>query len=273
MKSRPYVRKVNQKLFIKRIRSFWQKQGFYIILFLCVCAMGTAIFIKQIGGSAEEQADIAKQSADERVDDELTYDSNQAAAVSENNGEGLEDDGTIPGGIYFIEDDMPIDGMNESETEKADAAAENAPDEESVTAGLEGDVVLPIAEGEVIKPFAQDTLLYSQTLGDYRTHSGIDLAGPIESKVLAFLPGTVEAIEVDELWGMRVIINHGKGLKSIYANLSESVAVKEGQYVLSGDAIGYIGHTAAIEAAEPSHLHFEVQMNNTPMDPMKYFNQ
>ena len=65
-------------------------------------------------------------------------------------------------------------------------------------------------------------------------------------------------------------VDHGAGLKSVYANLDEAVDVDEGDPVEAGTVIGTVGTTAIAESAGPSHLHFALKEYGVAVDPMNY---
>lgn len=102
--------------------------------------------------------------------------------------------------------------------------------------------------------------------GDRRLHTGIDLGSAVGTSIHAAGNGTVILAGNWGGYGRTVVIDHGGGLSSLYAHQS-SIAVREGQSVLAGDVIGYIGCTGFCTGP---HLHFEVREVGAPVDPMHY---
>jgi len=131
---------------------------------------------------------------------------------------------------------------------------------------------MPVA-GDVMKPFSNDILVYSQTMNDYRVHNGVDLTCAVGTPVKAFTDGIVSQIYEDPLMGQTIVIDHGENTKSIYQNLSaefpSNIAV--GTEVSEGQVIAGVGETILIECAEEPHLHFEVMVGENHVDPMTYF--
>jgi murein DD-endopeptidase MepM/ murein hydrolase activator NlpD len=125
-------------------------------------------------------------------------------------------------------------------------------------------------KGEIISGYSLEVLAYDPTMGDWRTHSGVDIAAELGTPVLAFSAGTVESVAQDDLMGMKVTISHANGVKSIYANLAAKPSVKAGDKVETGTVIGAVGNTAIAESSRPSHLHFEVSKDGVPVDPQDY---
>lgn len=127
----------------------------------------------------------------------------------------------------------------------------------------------PVA-GEIIKGHSEDTLVFSQTMGDYRVHMGIDIAADQGTEVVSFSDGVVAAIDEDYFYGMTVAITHDNGVISYYKNLDKALAenIIVGSEVLAGQAIGKVGSTARIEASDQSHLHFELVVNGEQVNPV-----
>jgi murein DD-endopeptidase MepM/ murein hydrolase activator NlpD len=99
-----------------------------------------------------------------------------------------------------------------------------------------------------------------------RMHEGIDIWAPEGTPIHAAGGGTVSWAGPRNGYGNAVFISHGNGVVTVYAHQSK-VGVAVGQHVGTGDVIGYIGHTGL--AAGP-HLHFEVRINGTAYDPLKF---
>ena len=124
--------------------------------------------------------------------------------------------------------------------------------------------------GRVLADFSVEALAYDVTMGDWRTHAGLDLAADVGAKVKAAAAGTVSSVEDDDLMGTTVTIDHGNGLVSVYANLAGTPTVVEGDTVMTGDIIGAVGATAAAESRQGNHLHFAMTKDGEPVDPRDY---
>lgn len=128
-------------------------------------------------------------------------------------------------------------------------------------------------EGEIVKDFARDSLLYSETLGEWTVHNGIDLKADRTTVVKSAEEGKILAIKNDPRYGLTVIIEHQDGFKTIYSNLLTSEFVKEGEEIEKGQSIGTVGNSASFEIADEAHLHFEMMLNNEYVDPKIYLKQ
>ncbi len=134
------------------------------------------------------------------------------------------------------------------------------------------DYILPV-DGTIDVGFSGDTPVYSKTLADWRTHTGIDYTVALGTEVKAINDGVVEKIETDDLMGVTVSIRHPDGNVSIYANLDKSVSLKKDQLISCGDTVGKVGKTAIIEIAQEPHLHFEVTSDGKPIDPLTLYDK
>ena len=127
---------------------------------------------------------------------------------------------------------------------------------------LNGKMMWPV-DGKVSSPF-----------GRWRgkhMHQGIDIPMPQGTPIRAANTGVVTRTGNNSTMGFRgygnfILMDHGSGVHTFYAHCS-SVAVREGQRIMQGQIIGYVGSTGRSTA---NHLHFEVRVNDTKVDPMPY---
>ena len=125
-------------------------------------------------------------------------------------------------------------------------------------------------EGEVIKEYAKDKLVYSNTLGEWIVHDGIDIKANKTTVVKASAEGTVKSIKNDPRYGLTVIIEHSNEFTSVYSNLLTAEFVVEGEKVKQGQTIGTVGTTATFEISDEPHLHFEIRKDGNSLDPTLY---
>ena len=110
--------------------------------------------------------------------------------------------------------------------------------------------------GERIDPFN----------GEGAFHSGVDIGTSYGSPIIAPADGVVTFTEVLGGYGKAIMIDHGDGISTRYGHLS-GFAVAAGQHVRRGDVIGYVGESGR---STGPHLHYEVRINDVPVNPYKY---
>ena len=125
-------------------------------------------------------------------------------------------------------------------------------------------------EGEVVREYAKDNLIYSNTLAEWTTHLGIDIKAEKTTIVNSAEEGTIKSIKNDPRYGLTIVIEHADGFQTIYSNLLTSEYVVEGEKVEKGQAIGTVGNTGVFEIADEPHLHFEILKDSLQVDPSIY---
>lgn len=125
-------------------------------------------------------------------------------------------------------------------------------------------------EGEIVKDFAQDNLIYSNTLEEWTTHTGIDIKADKTTVVKSAEAGMVKTIKNDPRYGLTIVIEHENGFQTVYSNLLTSEFVVEGENVEKGQSLGTVGNTAAFEIADEPHIHFEILKDSVQVDPKLY---
>ena len=125
-------------------------------------------------------------------------------------------------------------------------------------------------EGEIISEFAQENLIYSETLKEWITHPGIDIKADKTSVIKASADGIISSIVNDPRYGLTVVITHSEGYETVYSNLLTAEFVVEGEEVKQGQTIGTVGNTASFESNMEPHLHFEILQNGNYLDPNIY---
>jgi murein DD-endopeptidase MepM/ murein hydrolase activator NlpD len=99
-------------------------------------------------------------------------------------------------------------------------------------------------------------------------HQGLDIDAPKGSPARAAAGGRVVRSGFESLYGNLVVVDHGNGYRTVYAHLAER-AVAEGDTVQRGDLIGKVGETGRTTGP---HLHYEVQVNGLPVNPVRFLN-
>lgn len=126
--------------------------------------------------------------------------------------------------------------------------------------------------GTIMKGHSHDTPVFSDTLEEWRVHSGIDISTENSAEVFAAADGIVSAMYDHALLGRTVEISHSHNIKTVYSNLTveDAAFIKVGDEVKRGDRIGTVGDTSISELADEPHLHFEVKLEDTAVNPLDY---
>lgn len=231
----------------QRVGDFIVGKGFYIVLFLCVATMGASGYylISAIdhasdpGQTVTGQAQVVVPDPDQQPD-------------------------------AAIQPEVPPASKPQPEKPMSSAQITQPKQDQTPASVPQRPVYTWPVKGEVISDFSLEVLAYDQTMGDWRTHSGVDIAAEQGTRVLAMSSGAVTRVYEDDLMGTTVVIDHGEGLVSRYHNLTSRPAVHEGDQVVTGTVIGAVGDTAIVEVGRPSHLHLEVLLDQRSVDPLDY---
>lgn len=129
--------------------------------------------------------------------------------------------------------------------------------------------------GTVTQKHVTDDLIYSETMGDWRTHPGLDIAAALGDTVSASAAGTVKEVWEDAWMGTCVSIEHEGDVITVYKNLDPTLAegITAGAAVQSGQKIGIVGESALCELADEPHLHFEMTVGGKVVDPLAHLSE
>ena len=235
-----------------RFRKFFQEKGYYIVLLLCILAVGISGYIFVSGAVSEKKA-LNEQTLSVATSAEIPEDKPSSSSTSGK---------TQSGGSTQTQ--KPASASSGS----ADAADASAQEPVAETLSVR---VWPVS-GERIAPYSMQELSFNQTTQDWRTHDGIDIAAEVGTQVIAACSGVVTAVRDDDMMGTLVTITHDDGYETTYANLRSSPGVGEGQYVSAGEVIGAVGSSSIAEFSMPAHLHFSVSKDGVPCDPAEFLN-
>ena len=167
-------------------------------------------------------------------------------------------------GYIAEEDETAETASKNNDNETANTKAEN---QEETTKEIS--FAMPV-DGEIVRGFAKDSLVYSETLQEWIVHQAIDIKANSRDVVKAAADGTVLAIKSDPRYGLTVIIEHDGGFKTVYSNLLTAEFVVEGEQVKQGQTLGTVGSSATFEIADEPHLHFEMLKDSEYVDPTIY---
>ena len=161
-----------------------------------------------------------------------------------------------------------VSKINEEKNEKKEKNDKNDKND-NVEKKVELEFVKPV-DGEIIKEFSKDNLIYSKTLDEWTIHTGIDIKADKTTVVKSAEKGIVKTIKNDPRYGLTIVVEHENGFQTVYANLLTSEFVVENEKVEKGQSLGTVGNTGAFEIADEPHLHFEIIKDSDRVDPKIY---
>ena len=241
---------MNSKNAADWLESFFTGKGFYIVLVLCAAVIGASAWMLAVGDKPLTETAVEVVNTDPapyRKEDTVIAPHREDLPV-------------------FREDPEEIPALSpQEETEEPVQEVFG----EAPAAEAESSYIWPL-QGEIARFHDPETLHYDETLGDWRTHQGVDILAPLGETVCAAHAGRVESVQHHDLLGTVVVVSHENGFSTVYANLEENPAVSPGDWVETGSVIGTVGSSALSELSEESHLHFAVRLNGVDRDPLEF---
>ena len=234
-----------------KIAKFISGKGFYVALAVCLIGAGVASWIavdRTLSGLENDIPDTASN-----------------VGFFETSG-ATDDVGKHTSNVQKEPSKKPSDSSLQpsDSTTSTDTAAKVEPSQTQQKQYF----MLPVS-GEIQQEYSNRELVKSVTMGDWRTHNGVDIACDVNTNVRCFSDGTVTEVIEDRLWGTTVKMEHPNGYVSVYCGLNGEVNVKQGDEVEIGEIIGTTGNTSVIEIGQEPHLHFEVLKDGKTLDPIK----
>lgn len=173
---------------------------------------------------------------------------------------------------YPASDSSVTAELNEEEPSDGDAVVTETQTEAPVESSQAEETPLtlnwasPVEGTSITNPYSNGELVKSRTLGEWRTHDGIDLAAAEGEAVKSAADGVVKDVRMDSRWGYVVEVEHGD-VTAYYCGLSDAVKVQPGAEVKQGDVLGEVGNTSVVEASEEPHLHLGMKRESKWINP------
>lgn len=230
-------------------------RGFYIVLALCVGAMGVSgYYLMRTAGDGGVQAPVQSVTG-------------QAELPKADSSAGTQSS-------QPVKPVTPAAGGEKGGTKKTPETKTQTPPvqskEETPSPKPAPAVYTWPVKGEVLRPFSVETLSYDKTMGDWRVHAGVDISAVEGTLVSAMRGGTIHDVYEDEMMGTTVVIDHGDGMVSAYSGLAAKPPAVIGDAVDTGSTIGSVGPSPLGESALTPHVHVSLIVDGVDQDPMKY---
>ncbi|MBQ7688764.1 MAG: peptidoglycan DD-metalloendopeptidase family protein [Clostridia bacterium] len=166
------------------------------------------------------------------------------------------------------EETTPAAPTQEPQTEASPVFDNRSPTvADADTAGEEVSFSLPLS-ARMGDDYSMGVPVFSDTMGDYRTHNGVDFLGDAGTAVRAIGSGTVTKVTASALYGNTVTVDHGNGIVSTICGLANEGLVHAGDEVTADTVLGVVGSIPAEEKEGP-HIHLEIRVNGILTDPLE----
>lgn len=232
-------------------QSFFAGKGFYLVLALCIVAVGAAAWSAMSAVSSVE---------------EKTFPSGSSYSSKSTVSDKTEDVGQTVSNV-------PNKQQNSSDTSQKTETSSKAEESKAQSSeSFENNIgfSMPI-KGNIGKTFNNSALQYSATYGDMRLHLGVDILAEKGEEVVSAAAGKITKIADDALWGRMVVIDHGNGIICYYCGV-ENNTVSEGETIKAGTVLGEVG-TVPCECADKSHIHIAVVRDEKYISPLDILSQ
>lgn len=245
-----------------KFSKFVSSKGFYVALAFCLIGAGTATWVavdRTMSGVEQSNDQIIQEQADillDRDDAEEVKKPRTDIPIDESSEESRES----------LKPSSSSSTAASSSSTSGDASAQSGQQTEREPSPVLA-YSLPV-RGEIINAFSHGELVKNVTMGDWRTHDGIDIRCEKGSEITAAADGVVIGVGSDPLWGGTVQIKHGDGNVSIYSGLAKELEVKEGDEVKVQQKIGVLEGIPA-EVSLGYHLHFAMTRDGKFVDPFE----
>ena len=284
-----------------RLLDFFAGKGFYVVLILCVAAIGASGYMLFFGGSGEtpDSPSLALTSpgrvspappsisAPPRAAEPSANPSPAPAVLPPSTPPPLmapsppADPAQPQSGTDDRFGSASVSGPDEPDSVEAAAPVTSMPPAPPETpeppsapetaANVIPDFYPPVS-GEMLVGFSESADVFYEALREWRYHPGIDIETNAGALVQAAADGVVKAVieNAPRHMGATIVIEHAGGYVTVYSNLSSTLTASVGKTVKAGDAIGSVGETSIAEQELPPHLHFEILKDGEPVDPADY---
>lgn len=241
-------------------------KGFYVALGLCLMAVGVASWVtfdSVNNFTAGDPSSSETLQTEKNVSGVKVPSSSSSSSKTESSSPESSAVSESPSPQESSAPADPVSSEPDSSEEPPAVSAGTAPESSAPSVPTPDALQYPLGSS-VSKGYSGESLLYSETMKDWRSHTGVDISGKAGDTVKASAAGTVKSVSSESIYGVTVVIDHGE-LTASYCGLG-TTSVKEGDSVSIGQGIGTLGEVPC-EAADGVHLHFEVSRSGKLLDP------
>lgn len=251
------------------LRQMLEGRGFYIVLLLCLLTVGATGLVMAKDGRELKEAQTQLEQQAQVLAPSVVPQEEEPEPVQQEQPQQTEPEAQTLQEQQSVQEQQPVQEQEQPQQTETAAQPEEQPEAQSVMGQEENNRLYAPLTGAVQRAYSGQSLQYDKTMGDYRSHGGTDLNAPLGTQVMAAGDGQVTSVYNDDRLGMTVVVDHGNGLQTLYANLGE-VSVVPGDIVKTGDILAVTGTSARAEQAQEPHLHLEVINSGLREDPAQH---
>lgn len=258
----------------KKFAAFFNRKSYLVAAVIMVVAAFGMLGLYYAGQEREQEEQLAKErqqqvqqakeedAAREQAAVEKAREQAAAEAKARMKAKKKEEEETeeVSGMIEPVEDDF----MDEPEV----VAETSAPVQPELHFDAAADLSWPL-QGNVILNYNMDQTVYFATLDQYKYNPAVILQAAVNTPVNAVASGEVVSIETSEETGLTMTVDMGDGYSARYGQLKE-VPKNQGDYVDSGEILGYVSEPTKYYSVEGSNLYFQLLKDDQPVNPMEY---
>lgn len=225
-------------------------KGFYVVLALCICAIGIAGWFTYADVKNYMEDDVPKsvitssEPQNKQAEAKISGVEKETEVVTEEPTEEPTEEY-----IEYVTESISED-IQQTDTEKVSPVGDNR---------------------EVVWEYSAEKFVYFESLKDWRLHKGIDYAIEDDGAVYSVTSGEVKDVVDDSLYGKGIVIQNNDGYVATYLGVKPADNIAIGLVVKSGDIIGTATEIPC-EKKEKSHIHFEVKKDGNCVNPEEYLN-
>lgn len=252
-----------------KVKNFFRKEGFYFVLFICLCVIATVAVFTINRNSTASKNNSVEENLSLNVEENTSLEPSESA-----NNEKIQNAERVENASSNVTDNEVAEGETTDVSEVADVAES---EDAAVMSGSENGIIfsLPL-EATVSRSFGE--MIEVKKTDEEQiimTRRGVDLQAPVGSVVKCAAEGQVQEVGSNSEDGNYIVVAHANGLKTKYANLDPEVYVSEGDMVTEGQEIGIIGNSSLVFTSDicGDVLNLQVEdANGKSVDPSSYFN-
>ena len=261
----------------KKFAAFFNRKSYIVAVVIMVVAAFGVIGLYYAQQEREQEEQLAKQQEEnvrrakeeDAAREKAAKEQKEAKAVADAKAKILEQKKAEEEAEETAEVSGMIEPQDDNFMDEPEVVAEtSAPVVPDIHFNAETDLSWPL-QGNVILDYSTGRTIYSETLQQYQSNPAIVIKADVNTPVTAVASGTVTSIETDAVTGLTMTVDMGDGYSARYGQLKE-IPKDQGDYVDSGEIIGYVSEPTKYYSVEGSNLYFQLWKDGATVDPMLY---